>query len=180
MALTTLARVVTGCQQKQNGKQKKQLGVLTTQPVLLPRRLNCPWQATAATAMVRSAMWVPSASIGLVPWMVPTRGTCTSAAAMPAWAAATGRSATLCVALRIDLSREISFISLGHFEKRSDLTILTLKLPVPPFRRTGSFYNTRFAGRILLGMSVISSLLEYCRMTTQNHASNFCEKREQS
>jgi len=43
------------------------------QPVLLPRRLNCPWQATASTAMVRSAMWVPTASIGQVRFTVPAR-----------------------------------------------------------------------------------------------------------
>jgi len=27
----------------------------------------CPWQATATTAMVRSTMWVPTATIGQVP-----------------------------------------------------------------------------------------------------------------
>jgi len=36
-------------------------------PVLLPHRLNCPWQATAAAALVRSALWVATASIGQVP-----------------------------------------------------------------------------------------------------------------
>ena len=40
---------------------------------LLPLRLNCPWRATAATAMVRSAMLGPTASIGAVRLAAPIR-----------------------------------------------------------------------------------------------------------
>jgi len=54
--------------------------------------------------------------------MVPTRGTCASPAAMPAWAATTGRTASLYVALRIDPLKA----------KRFDT--LTLKHPVPQDR----------------------------------------------
>jgi len=92
----------------------------------LPRRLNCPWQATATAAMVRSTVWVPAASIGLVPWMVQARGACTSTAALPSWAASSGRTDSLCVALR-------------NIDTSDLFDTLTLKLPVPPFRRTGSF-----------------------------------------
>ena len=96
------------------------------QPVLLPLRLNCPWQATATTAMVRSPMWVPTAAIGQVPWLVPTRGACTSTVAVPTCAATAGRSEVLCVALR-------------NIDTSDLFDTLTLKLPVPPFRWTGSF-----------------------------------------
>lgn len=52
--------------------------------------------------MVRSAVWVPTASTGRVPWMAPAHGACTSAAALPTLAATTVRAVTLCVALRND------------------------------------------------------------------------------
>lgn len=43
----------------------------------------CPWRATATTAMVRSTMLVPTATIGAVRLAAPTRATSTSTAAMP-------------------------------------------------------------------------------------------------
>jgi len=43
----------------------------------------CPWRATATTAMVRSTMWGPTATIGAVRLMAPTPTTSTSTAAMP-------------------------------------------------------------------------------------------------
>jgi len=43
----------------------------------------CPWRATATTAMVRSTMSVPTATIGAVRLAAPIRATSTSIAAMP-------------------------------------------------------------------------------------------------
>jgi len=50
----------------------------------LAHRLNCLCRATASTAMVRSSVSVPSASIGLVRLAAPVPASSTSVAAMPA------------------------------------------------------------------------------------------------
>ena len=68
-------------------------------PLLL--RLNCPWRAPTAAAMVRSTMLGPSASIGAVRLVVPTHATSSSAAAVPAWTPTTEQAGSLFVALRI-------------------------------------------------------------------------------
>ena len=72
------------------------------QPGLLPHRLYCPWRAAASTAMVRSTLLVPAATIGAVRLAAPIRAASTSTAALPAWTAATEPTGSLCVALRID------------------------------------------------------------------------------
>ena len=69
---------------------------------LLPLRLNCPWRAAAATAMVRSALLGPSATIGAVRLTAPIRATCTLIAAMPTCTPSVGQADSLSVALRID------------------------------------------------------------------------------
>ena len=61
----------------------------------------CPWRATATTAMVRSTMSGPTASIGAVRLVVPTHAASTSTAAMPTYATAPERTASLFAALRI-------------------------------------------------------------------------------
>jgi len=67
-----------------SGKPNVQVGAVIILPELLPLRLNCPWQTTAATAMVRSTVWIPSAAMDQVPWMIPTRSACSSSTALPA------------------------------------------------------------------------------------------------
>ena len=68
----------------QNWTQNAQVGVATTaQEPLLPR-LSCPWRAAATSAVVRSSMLVPTATIGAVRLAAPVRASSTSAAAMPA------------------------------------------------------------------------------------------------
>ena len=57
---------------------------------------------TATTVVVRSAMWVPAASIGVVRLAVPILATSASTAAMPAWAPTFVRAGPLYVASRID------------------------------------------------------------------------------
>ena len=52
--------------------------------------------------MVRSAVSVPTATIGAVRLVAPIRATSTSAAALPAGAPITERAGTLFVALRIN------------------------------------------------------------------------------
>ena len=91
-------------QQKQNGKLSVQAGAATILilPVPLLPRLSCPWRATAATAVVRSAMLVTAATVGAVRLAAPIRATSTSSAAMPTWAATPEQAGSLCVALRID------------------------------------------------------------------------------
>jgi hypothetical protein len=84
MGLTTLARVVIAYQQIQNGMQNAQAGAAKMRPGHLPPRLNCPWRATATTAMVRSALSVPTATIGAVRLAVHILATSASVAAMPA------------------------------------------------------------------------------------------------
>ena len=69
---------------------------------LLPLRLNCPWRAAAATAMVRSTMLGPSAAIGAVRLAAPIRAACSLVAAMPTCTPAFERTGALYVALRID------------------------------------------------------------------------------
>ena len=69
---------------------------------LLPLRLNCPWRASAAAAVVRSAVLGPSATIGAVRLAAPFRATCTLIAAVPPWTPAFERTGALYVALRID------------------------------------------------------------------------------
>ena len=69
---------------------------------LLPLRLNCPWRATATTAVVRSAMLGPTSTIGAVRLAAPVRAACSLVAAVPAWPPTIERTDSLCVALRID------------------------------------------------------------------------------
>ena len=69
---------------------------------LLPLPLNCPWRATAPTAMVRSSLSVPTAAIGVIQLAPRLLAASTSGAAVPACTPATEHSATLYVALRID------------------------------------------------------------------------------
>ena len=64
-------------------------------------RLNCLWRATATSAMVRSAMSVPTATIGAVRLASPIRASCTSTASMPILATPAEHMETLFVALRI-------------------------------------------------------------------------------
>ncbi len=71
-------------------------------------RLNCPWRATAAAAMVRSTMSVPTATIGAVRLVALSRASSTSTASMPTWATAPERAETLCVASRINPKRSVS------------------------------------------------------------------------
>jgi hypothetical protein len=54
------------------------------QPEPLPLRLSCPWRATAATAVVRSAMLLPRAAIGAARLAVRMLAAGTSIAAMQA------------------------------------------------------------------------------------------------
>jgi len=74
---------------------------------LLPHRLNCPWRAAAAAAVVCSSMSAPTAAIGRVPLVISSHGAWASIAAQQRCIATNGRTDSLCVALRIDLSREI-------------------------------------------------------------------------
>jgi hypothetical protein len=77
---------------------------------LLPLRLNCPWRASAASAMVRSAMLGPWASIGAVRLMAPYHATSTSIAVpMPVWTPTFEQSDSLYVALRIDTLIHLGF-----------------------------------------------------------------------
>ena len=69
---------------------------------LLPLRLNCPWRALAAAAMVRSTMLGPTAAIGAVRLAAPIRAACSLVAALPSWAPTIERTGALYVALRID------------------------------------------------------------------------------
>ena len=62
----------------------------------------CPWRATATTAMVRSTMLGPTATIGAVRLAAPIRAACTLIAAMPTCTPAIEQTATLYVALRIE------------------------------------------------------------------------------
>ena len=71
------------------------------QMVHLPHRLNCPWRATASTAMVRSALSVPSATIGVIQLAARLLATSTSTA-VPAFMALTEHTDFLFVVLRID------------------------------------------------------------------------------
>ena len=77
--------------------------VIIIEQGLLPLRLDCPWRASAASAVVRSALLGPSATIGAVRLAAPLRAACTLIAAMPTWAPAIERTDSLCVALRIDI-----------------------------------------------------------------------------
>ena len=61
-----------------------------------------PWRATAITAMVRSTLLVRAASIGRALWMARAPDSWPSIAALPVCSAAAGRTATRCVALRIN------------------------------------------------------------------------------
>ena len=65
---------------------------------LLPHCLNCPWRASATSAMVRSSMSVPMAAIGAVRLLVSIRISLTSLAAMPACTATSEQTDSLCVA----------------------------------------------------------------------------------
>ena len=102
MGLTTLARLGIGSQQKQNGMMNSKVGVLPQALVLLHLPLNCPWRASAAAAMVRSSMSVPSASIGVLQLAARMLAASSSVAAMPAWSPTSEQSESLYVALRID------------------------------------------------------------------------------
>lgn len=69
----------------------------------LAPRLNCPWRASAAPAMVRSALSVHSAAILAVRLALPVRAPSASGmASMPIWTPATEQAEDLFVALRID------------------------------------------------------------------------------
>ena len=103
--------------------------------MLLPQRLNCPWRATATTAMVRSSMSVPLATIGAVRFMVSIRTTFSSIAAMPSWTATSERAVPLCAALRID--------TLIYSDP------LTLYTAIPP-KRMAVFYTPARGGSILI------------------------------
>ena len=69
---------------------------------LLPLHLNCPWRATASTAMVRSTMLSPTAAIGAVRLVAPSQATSSSSVPMPLYTPAIARTDSLCVALRIE------------------------------------------------------------------------------
>ena len=69
---------------------------------LLPLRLNCPWRATATTAMVRSSMLGQSAPIGVVQLVAPPHASSSSTVPLPIWTTTLARSDSLCVVLRID------------------------------------------------------------------------------
>ena len=75
---------------------------------LLPPRLNCPWRATAAAALVRSTMSIPSATIGAVRLVALSRASSTATASIPTWATTPERAETLCVASRINPKRSVS------------------------------------------------------------------------
>ena len=59
-----------------------QVGAVMMLQGLLPLRLNCPWRASATTAMVRSSMLGPAATIGAVRLAAPIRATWTLLAAV--------------------------------------------------------------------------------------------------
>ena len=74
--------------------------------VLWPHRLNCPWRAAAATAMVRSTIPVTGATIGAVQLAARMLASSTSIAmAAKAFSPAVGQADTLYVALRISAER---------------------------------------------------------------------------
>ena len=62
----------------------------------------CPWRATVITAMVRSTMSVPTATIGVIQLAARMLATSSSIAAMPSCSPTIEQSASLYVALRID------------------------------------------------------------------------------
>jgi len=63
-----------------------QVGGNKTAQALFPPRLSCPWRASAPTAMVRSAVSVPTATIGAVRLVVPVHAPWASTAAVPSCA----------------------------------------------------------------------------------------------
>jgi hypothetical protein len=72
--------------------------------VLLHLPLNCPWRATAATALVRSPLSVPKAAIGAVMLILSIPVTYSSIALLPPeWPPTPVGSGVLYVALRIDM-----------------------------------------------------------------------------
>ncbi len=73
--------------------------------VLWPHRLNCPWRATAASAMVRSTMSVPTATIGAVQLAARMLAASASVAALPTWPPTIELTDSLYVALRISAER---------------------------------------------------------------------------
>jgi hypothetical protein len=101
--------------------------------VLLQHHLNCPWRAAAAAAMVRSAMWGPSATIGAV---TPTSST--STAAVPTCSASTEQAGSLCVASRIsaELVEALTLFTLSVALAKSKGDVfdnLTLNYVIPLF-----------------------------------------------
>ena len=72
--------------------------------------LKLPMAGNRTAAMVRSPMSVPTATIGAVRLVALTRATSPSAAAMPSCSTTTERTASLCVASRIDTKRSVSVV----------------------------------------------------------------------
>ena len=100
MVLTIRVHQAIGYPRKRSGTPRETVGAVVTQRGLLTPRSNCPFRATAAAAVVRSSLLAPTAAIGRLPFPVLSRGACTSVAAMPTWAATTGRTASLSAALK--------------------------------------------------------------------------------
>jgi hypothetical protein len=82
---------------------------------LLPLRLNCPWRASATSAVVRSAVSVPSAAIGAVQLAARELATSTSIA-VPSLATSSGLAGALFVALRTSPERSFSGVEGRHFD----------------------------------------------------------------
>jgi hypothetical protein len=102
VAQTTLALLGIGYQQTQNWIINDLHGLSTPHQVQLHLRLNCPWRAAASAAMVRSAMSVPAAAIGVIQLAARVLAASASIAAMPTCTPTAEPADTLCVALRID------------------------------------------------------------------------------
>ena len=81
---------------------KDKRGPAPTLQALWARRLNCPWRVTASTAMVGSAMSVPTATIGVIQLAARMLATSSSIAAMPTFSPTAEQPESLYVALRID------------------------------------------------------------------------------
>lgn len=79
-------------------------------------RLNCPWRATATSAMVRSTLRVHAATIGRVRRVVPVPATSASVASMPSWTLSPVQTDLQYVALRISSVESGKLLSIIPYE----------------------------------------------------------------